>query len=150
MDTLSLPDSTEAWLAWFRQHKAHQVRTALCSRTWVQGLRTPQDFKLAAILLYDHSATFPTVMGMMLGLIPRSNNWIMPCYAKHALGEADSHAMLLDWMLRHPEGAEGYVHVHPGMHGMGNFVSAIHDWRHPVAKLTLRRLAPGDDNSHKD
>jgi hypothetical protein len=150
MDTLFLPASTEAWLSWFQKYKANQVRTARCSRTWVQGLRMPQDFKPAAILLYYHSATFPKVMGIMLSLIPRSENWMMPFYAKHALGEADYHAMLLDWMLRHPKGAEGYVHADLGRHGIGNLVPAIHDWRNPAAKITIRRLAPGDDNSPED
>lgn len=37
----------------------------------------------------------------MLGLTPMSENHMMPFYAKHAFGEADHHAMLMDWMLRH-------------------------------------------------
>ena len=34
-------------------------------------------------------------------------------------------------------GAEGFVHVHGGIHGCGGFPSAIYDWRHPVAKMTI-------------
>jgi len=68
---------------------------------WVKGLRSPQEFKPAAVQLYYHSATFPKVMGIMLGLTPMSENHMMPFYAKHAFGEADHHAMLMDWMLRH-------------------------------------------------
>jgi len=68
---------------------------------WVKGLLSPQAFKPAAVQLYHHSATFPKVMGIMLGLTSMSENHMMPFYAKHAFGEADHHAMLMDWMLRH-------------------------------------------------
>ena len=41
---------------------------------------------------------------------------------------------------------EGFVHVHGGIHGIGNanpaggvVVPAMHDWRNPVAKITIRR-----------
>jgi hypothetical protein len=37
------------------------------------------------------------------------------------------------------QGAEGYVHIHAGIHGIGDLVSAEHDWRNPVAKVTIRR-----------
>jgi hypothetical protein len=32
------------------------------------------------------------------------------------------------------------VHVHAGMHGIGNFIAADRDWRNPVALITVRRL----------
>jgi hypothetical protein len=38
-----------------------------------------------------------------------------------------------------PGGGEGYVHVHAGIHGIGNFVAADRDWRNPVAQIMLRR-----------
>jgi hypothetical protein len=68
---------------------------------WVQSLKTPRDFKHAAVQLYHHSATFPKVMGLMLGTTPMSENHMMPYYSKHAYGEADHHEMLMAWMLRH-------------------------------------------------
>ncbi len=37
-------------------------------------------------------------------------------------------------------GEEGYVHIHAGMHGIGNFTAAARDWRNPVALITVRRL----------
>jgi Spondin_N len=37
-------------------------------------------------------------------------------------------------------GAEGYVHVHGGMHGVGDFNAALRDWRNPIARVTIRRL----------
>ncbi len=40
-----------------------------------------------------------------------------------------------------PRDAEGYVHVHAGIHGIGSEVnSADHDWNNPVAKITIRRI----------
>ena len=33
--------------------------------------------------------------------------------------------------------AEGFVHIHAGVHGIGDLVAADHDWRNPVAKITI-------------
>jgi hypothetical protein len=38
------------------------------------------------------------------------------------------------------EGAEGYVHVHAGIHGVGTLIPADSDWRNPVAKIEIRRI----------
>lgn len=35
-------------------------------------------------------------------------------------------------------GGEGWVHVHRGMHGVGNFPAAARDWRNPVAQISIR------------
>lgn len=37
-------------------------------------------------------------------------------------------------------GAEGYVHVHAGMHGVGDFRPAARDWRNPIARVVVRRV----------
>ena len=37
-------------------------------------------------------------------------------------------------------GAEGYVHIHAGIHGIGDLAPAMRDWRNPVAKITIRRV----------
>ena len=37
-------------------------------------------------------------------------------------------------------GEEGYVHVHAGIHGVGDMVAAQRDWRNPVARITIRRV----------
>jgi hypothetical protein len=37
------------------------------------------------------------------------------------------------------QGAEGFVHIHAGIHGIGDLVVADRDWRNPVAKVTIRR-----------
>lgn len=68
---------------------------------WLKEIQSPLDFKHAAEQLYYHSATFPKVMGLMLGLTSMAENHMMPFYAKHAFGEVYHHAMLMDWMLRH-------------------------------------------------
>jgi hypothetical protein len=39
-----------------------------------------------------------------------------------------------------PGGGEGYVRIHEGMHGVGDFVAATRDWRNPVAKVRIRRV----------
>jgi hypothetical protein len=34
---------------------------------------------------------------------------------------------------------EGYVHIHSGIHGIGDLSAATYDWRNPVARITVRR-----------
>jgi hypothetical protein len=48
------------------------------------------------------------------------------------------------FFVRDPEGAEGYVHIHAGIHGIGDLPPAQFDWRNPVAKITIRRLSSGE------
>ena len=36
-------------------------------------------------------------------------------------------------------GGEGYVHIHRGMHGIGDLLPEMYDWRNPVAKITITR-----------
>ncbi len=53
--------------------------------------------------------------------------------------------------VRDGAGAEGYVHIHAGIHGIGpqggpSIVPEEHDWRNPVARIEIRRLAGGDDD----
>jgi hypothetical protein len=43
-------------------------------------------------------------------------------------------------MVRVPNGAEGYVHVHSGIFGIADLVPSQHDWRNPVAKVEVRRV----------
>ncbi len=39
-----------------------------------------------------------------------------------------------------PEDGEGYVHIHPGIQGVGDLRSAQFDWRNPAAKITIKRM----------
>lgn len=36
-------------------------------------------------------------------------------------------------------GEEGYVHIHAGIHGIGDLVAANRDWRNPVALVKVQR-----------
>jgi hypothetical protein len=36
-------------------------------------------------------------------------------------------------------GEEGYVHIHAGIHGIGDMSAGARDWRNPVAQITIRR-----------
>ncbi|HJZ70259.1 MAG TPA: spondin domain-containing protein [Vicinamibacterales bacterium] len=35
--------------------------------------------------------------------------------------------------------ADNFVHIHPGIHGIGNLAAATYDWRNPVARIVIRR-----------
>lgn len=35
---------------------------------------------------------------------------------------------------------EGYVHIHGGIHGIGDLPANVYDWRNPVAKITVRKV----------
>ena len=37
---------------------------------------------------------------------------------------------------------EGFVYVHPGIHGIGDLSAAQYDWRNPVAEITIQRVGP--------
>jgi len=36
-------------------------------------------------------------------------------------------------------GGEGFVHIHAGIHGIGDLLPARYDWRNPVAKVVIQR-----------
>jgi hypothetical protein len=42
--------------------------------------------------------------------------------------------------VRDTGGAEGYVYVHSGIHGIGNLEPAEFDWNNPVATITVQRV----------
>jgi hypothetical protein len=42
--------------------------------------------------------------------------------------------------VRVTDGAEGHVHVHAGVQGIGDLVGADHDWNNPVALVTIERI----------
>ena len=37
-------------------------------------------------------------------------------------------------------GGEGVVHIHAGIHGIGDLDPAIYDWRNPAARVTIERM----------
>jgi len=42
--------------------------------------------------------------------------------------------------------SEGYVHVHRGIHGIGNLAADVYDWRNPVARITVTRVRGKKDD----
>lgn len=40
---------------------------------------------------------------------------------------------------------EGHIHIHRGMHGIGDLDPATYDWRNPVARITIRKIGGDDD-----
>lgn len=68
---------------------------------WVASIQSPLEFKSVATQLFYHSATFPKVMGLMLGNTPLHENHMMKFYSEHAFGEATHHELLMKWMLKH-------------------------------------------------
>jgi len=42
--------------------------------------------------------------------------------------------------VRDTAGAEGYVHVHAGIHGLADLVPGTHDWRNPVVRIMIKRM----------
>jgi len=40
----------------------------------------------------------------------------------------------------HPGNGEGFVHIHAGIHGIGDLKADVRDWRNPVAQVTIRRI----------
>ena len=41
---------------------------------------------------------------------------------------------------RSTDDAEGYVHIHNGVHGIADLGPAAYDWRNPVARIEVRRI----------
>ena len=41
---------------------------------------------------------------------------------------------------RDTDGAEGYVHIHAGIHGIGGLFPEQHDWRNPVALIEVQAV----------
>ncbi len=41
------------------------------------------------------------------------------------------------------DSGEGFVHIHNGIHGIGDLVPAIHDWNNPAAKIVIERVGKG-------
>lgn len=50
--------------------------------------------------------------------------------------------------VRDTEGAEGFVHIHNGVHGIAEegLVPSRDDWRNPVAQITVKRVRGGEDD----
>ncbi len=47
---------------------------------------------------------------------------------------------------RDTEEAEGFVHIHNGVHGIADLVPSRHDWRNPVVQVTVKRVRGGEED----
>lgn len=45
---------------------------------------------------------------------------------------------------------EGYVHIHAGIHDIGDIAPDAYDWRNPVARIVIERVFHDDDNDSDD
>lgn len=43
-------------------------------------------------------------------------------------------------MMRDTAGAEGFVHIHNGVHGIADLDPSAYDWHNPVVRVTVRRV----------
>lgn len=43
--------------------------------------------------------------------------------------------------LRSFQNREKFVHIHSGIHGIGDVMPSIYDWRNPVAKIVIKRIS---------
>lgn len=41
-------------------------------------------------------------------------------------------------------GGEDYVHIHAGIHGIGDLAPSVYDWRNPVASIMITRISSDD------
>jgi hypothetical protein len=50
-----------------------------------------------------------------------------------------------------PEGGEeGFVHIHAGIHGIGDMLAAERDWRNPVVRVSIRQVLDDDPEDGDD
>ena len=107
-----------------------------------------------------HGANYVTVASMILPTndgfialngvkIPRSHHDLMTFYSP----VYDAGTEVNDELCAHIPGPmcggdpfsdaadsdEGYVHIHSGIHGNGDLLPEIYDWRNPAAKITIKR-----------
>jgi hypothetical protein len=45
-----------------------------------------------------------------------------------------------------PSDGEGYVHIHAGIHGIGDIAADVFDWRNPVARVVIQRVYDHHDD----
>jgi hypothetical protein len=42
--------------------------------------------------------------------------------------------------------AEGHVHIHAGIHGIGDLDDAAYDWRNPVARIVIKKVVMAEED----
>lgn len=79
--------------------------------------------------------------------VPPSGHRVVDAEAYDAGSETNSEACAFipgppcgNGGVRDTSAAEGYVHVHAGIHGGADLVPAEHDWRNPVVEVIVERV----------
>ena len=52
--------------------------------------------------------------------------------------------------MRDADGAEGFIFIHAGVHGVGDLKPENQDWRNPVVQIDIRRIRGDGDKDHDD
>ena len=89
--------------------------------------------------------------------VPRHGSWSFRSPAYDAGSEDNNEDCefipgppCMNMEVRDEDGAEGYVHIHRGVHGIADLIPAQHDWRNPVASISISRMAGDDDDDDDD
>ncbi len=103
----------------------------------------PFHFISAAGMLVTTNDAFFAIRGVK---VPLNQPKIVEAEAYDAGSEANSESCTYipgppcgNGGVRDTEDAERYVHIHSGIHGIGDLNPAAHDWRNPVAEIVIRQ-----------
>jgi hypothetical protein len=98
---------------------------------------------LAGMLATSNDAFF-AIRGLHL---PKTGTGIVyaEAYDAGSEGNSESCAFIPGPPCGHPgmrdtASAEGYVHIHAGIHGIGDLMPTEFDWRNPVAEIMVQRM----------
>ncbi|MEQ1591585.1 MAG: spondin domain-containing protein [Thiobacillaceae bacterium] len=101
-------------------------------------------FSLAAMLLPTNDG-FVSLNGVYGPFLGQTVNYEAPAYdaGSEANDELCMHIpgpMCGGEGLSPAESGEGFVHIHAGIHGIGDLPASDHDWRNPVATISIKRV----------
>jgi len=108
-------------------------------------IETSEDFSEISVasMLIETNDGFMAVRGMQA---PKRGSVIAEADAYDAGTEANSESCAYvpgppcGGHVHDASPAEGYVHIHAGVHGIGNLTPAMHDWRGAVAQIEIKRM----------
>ena len=95
-------------------------------------------------MLVTTNDAFYGVESLSLSNSQRVNRFTVPAYDAGSEANNESCAFIPgppcgNGGVRATAGAEGYIHVHRGIHGVGDLPSIGYDWRNPVARISVIR-----------
>lgn len=121
-----LPGKSESFIIHGNHHKhyislASMLVTSNDAFMAVNKLKLPRRFSVVTVPAYDAGAE---ANDESCAYIPGP-----PCENANAASDIEG---------------EGFIHVHAGIHGIGDLRPAQYDWRNPVAKISIRRVNKHD------